>query len=77
MVTNKVLENVQHGLAIAQERELRRLEQIYKDLKANNPRGVMFNFMAQDALYRGYYEFFSEKNMWSETMVLCFEPFES
>lgn len=64
MMINKKVETVQNGLVIAQERELRRLDQIYKDLKANNPRGVMFNFMAQDALYRGYYEFFSEKKIY-------------
>ncbi|EXB70893.1 MULTISPECIES: Imm49 family immunity protein [Acinetobacter calcoaceticus/baumannii complex] len=63
MIKNSVIGIAEHGQSIAREREQRRLNQMHKDLKDNNPRGVMFDFMATDAIYYGYYEFFSQKNL--------------
>lgn len=55
-------EIVENGKEVADGRSERRIDAIRSNLKEKKPKGVLYDFLAIDSVYYGFYELYSKQN---------------
>lgn len=56
-------EIVENGKEVADGRIPRRIDAIHSNLKEKKPKGVLYDFLAIDSVYYGFYEFYAKQNI--------------